>query len=242
MWTTVSNVIPETDCDFLVKKISKVLRLNDRNHFVQNGKTYFQKNLIDLIKINDHIENKFNVKCFDQHDAIHHAFLLYKQNNGSATELHQDRSYWENLETRSTMFTCWIALEKISSLNATLKLDKRNYVKSNSFKPRSDGILFSHVDSKYLGGESSSVINNLDEKEILKNLQPITLEKGDMIVFDSFEPHASTKNSSNEVRKALKVVYSSSAIKNHLVSKKALNYGLITAYSYMIYNKIYNKF
>jgi ectoine hydroxylase-related dioxygenase (phytanoyl-CoA dioxygenase family) len=180
----------------------------ENRHFVEQGKKFFtapsrrkhlQKLALDIKKTIDFSRHM-------EHPVIQHAYLLYKSPGGPPTHLHQDRPYWVDIEEDATMITLWIFLEDIDLDKGCLKLnEQRRFTLDEGYLFNREQDLLPHVTEESLKG-FGRVIPREQATALEAPLKPVPGKRGDLVIFDAFELHASMPNTTGNIRRALKIV------------------------------------
>lgn len=206
MYSIYKNVLTNQLCDEIVNSIGQKYLKGEKRHFESNGKNFFNTatGFLLLKKILKELNFKTDIINFYNNPNIDHAYLLLKPPGGNKTPPHQDRPFWEKKEPKiSSMITCWIALQDIDEKNGCLELGDN--LSSNLCDFNKNQKLYEH---KILGSKSGNFNYILNDKKFdSKKLKPLSIRKGDLIAFDSFEVHSSTENLSSSHRLSLKIVF-----------------------------------
>lgn len=208
MWSKQKNIVSPETIKAVVDASQHIAEKSEDRHFVAEGKSFFRKNSELLNRVHREIDQAVRLRDRLRTPAVNHAFLLYKSGPGPATKAHQDRPYWLDIEDRCTMFTVWIALDAIDENKGALRLNPKNETDLDGFFANlGDKPLLSHVDDKYGGGGFATTIDDTIAREIEAEMTDQPVGSGDIVLFDAFEPHSSTKNGSTDTRLAMKIVY-----------------------------------
>lgn len=226
MWTRLNRPLSSEVVDAILKDASELEGVVEHRHFVRAGKKFFKKKpgynyLRSIIR---HIDREISLNQQWIEPAIHHTFLLYKSPGGPATNLHQDRPYWTTIENDISMMTFWIALEEIDSKMGCLKLNPFDFVSPLNFKQlNTPAEVYPHVKEE---GESNQHVAESLVSRLEENIAPVPVKKGDVIIFDAFQLHASEKNSTQKTRRAMKIVIGErDSMSGYLIALNALDPG-----------------
>jgi ectoine hydroxylase-related dioxygenase (phytanoyl-CoA dioxygenase family) len=167
---------------------------------MENGDTFLRQILLGLI-------SKVDLFSLYEDPVVHHSFLLAKMPNGVATRLHQDRPYWGEIEdSPPSMATAWFSLGDINEGNGCLLLNMDNETSEiRHFNTRP--LIIDHFDDSYTDQQGALTIPEPQASLLLKSFSPVKVGVGDLIFFDSYEPHCSTGNASETPRLAFKIVF-----------------------------------
>lgn len=208
MWFRIENALSDRMIESVLSKSGAIARMQEDRHFVKAGKTFFNDNPRLLLSIHEEVSKALGLADHAPALAINHGFLLYKSGPGPATRCHQDRPYWLDIEPSCTMFTVWLALGDVSETMGSLTLNPDTEVHPTTFfAGYRRGELLEHVDDQYGGGGFTITLPEDVARTLEKGLRPQPMKRGDLVVFDAFEPHASTANDEATTRLAMKIVY-----------------------------------
>ncbi len=213
MWTVIEGAIS----DEAVNATLELVDLADapaevERHFRVEGKTAFltPRGMRRLRLLLAEISRAVDLEKLYREPAVAHAFFLIKSRNGPATKLHQDRGYWQSLESRPTMATFWIALEDVGPENGGLLLDPAHRISADEIARLNDPSqpLYDHERDHY-GAEKvtafATVIAEPEASRVSATLEPVRCRRGDLVIFDSLEAHESAANTQAD-RLAMKIV------------------------------------
>ena len=208
MWFRIPNALSDATIDAILSKSGAIAQTHEDRRFVKAGKTFFRDNSKLLMSVHDDVAKAMGLAELAPRQAINHAFLLYKSGPGPATRCHQDRPYWFDIEPECTMFTLWLALGDVTESMGSLTLSPDNEVHAPTFfSGYKSGHLLDHEDDQYGGGGFTITLPDDVAESLAKDLRPQPMKRGDLVVFDAFEPHASTANEEATTRLAMKIVY-----------------------------------
>lgn len=208
MWFRIENALSDQVIDTVLAKSGAIAQTQEDRHFVKAGKTFFNDNPKLLLSIHEEVAQAMNLAAHAPGLAINHSFLLYKSGPGPATRCHQDRPYWLDIEPSCTMFTVWLALGDVTQTMGSLTLNPDTEVDAATFfAGYREGEMLEHVDDQYGGGGFTITLPDAVADTLAKDLRAQPMKRGDLVVFDAFEPHASTANDEATTRLAMKIVY-----------------------------------
>ncbi len=208
MWFHVENAVDDATIDPILEASGVIANAVEDRHFVKAGKTFFEDNPRFLKSVHRAVSHAIGLPQYAAPLAINHAFLLYKSGPGPATRCHQDRPYWLDVEETCSMFTVWIALGDVEEEMGALTLNPETRVDPKTFfMGYRNGTMMEHQDDAYGGGGFTITLPEAAVADIEPLLKSVPMKRGDIVVFDAFEPHASTANTSEETRLSMKVVY-----------------------------------
>lgn len=208
MWFRIENALSDQVIAAVLSKSGEIAQTHEDRHFVKAGKTFFNDNPKLLLSVHGEVAAAMDLATHAPALAINHSFLLYKSGPGPATRCHQDRPYWLDIEPSCTMFTVWLALDDVTKTMGSLTLNPETEVDANRFfAGYKQGTMLDHVDDQYGGGGFTITLPEDVANTLAKDLTPQPMKRGDLVVFDAFEPHASTANDVATTRLAMKIVY-----------------------------------
>lgn len=208
MWALIEKAVGIETIDPVIAASEHLSNISQDRHFVSDGRGFFSNysGFLFLKNIMSDISRHLDFFHHMKNPVIHHSYLLYKSAGGPATHLHQDHDYWKNIPSCETMVTLWLFMDDIDSSKGCLTLNLNNrfdYKSGYLFNTKRDAI--EHVSDSVDKG-FSRYIDEKTAQAIMPNLVPVEGKKGGLVIFDSYEPHASMPNISGEMRKALKIV------------------------------------
>lgn len=227
MWFRVPTAITDSAIDAVLLKSGAIADTQEDRHFVAAGKTFFRDHQKLLLGVHREVAQALDLSKFVPRHAINHSFLLYKSGPGPATRCHQDRPYWLDIEPDCTMFTVWVALEDVTENMGALTLNPANEVDLETFfSGYKSGTLLDHRDDQYGGGGFSITLPDDVAAQFAADFVPQPMKRGDIVVFDAFEPHASTDNAADTTRLAMKLVYGDpDSMASYLIGPEKLQSG-----------------
>ena len=206
MWTKLNHPLDPRLVVALRDHFSSLDGVFEDRHFVRGGKKFFKKQRgFDYLRsILRHIEKELPLSKKWRLPAIHHAYPLYKSAGGPATTPHQDRPYWTTVENEVSMMTFWIALDDIDKQMGCLRLNRSQFVRLSDFKSMNAAAeIHPHIKE---GNDLAQHITKDVAARLAEKMEPISVKKGEIILFDAFQVHASEQNSTDQTRRAMKVV------------------------------------
>lgn len=210
MWSRVNRALSEETIAAVLRESREIAAAREDRHFVFEGKKFFLTRPKLLRRIHLEVDRALGLRQRVKSPALNHAFLLFKSGPGPATKAHQDRAYWLDIETDCSMFTVWIALERIDGGKGALMLNPSGQSGLDDFfKGINRGELLAHHPDQYGGGGFTTVLDDGLAANLRANMTAQEADAGDVILFDAFEPHASTENTQSAPRLAMKLVYGS---------------------------------
>lgn len=228
MWTKLTNVVSTKTIEQTLNAARSLIDLSEDRHFVREGKNFFDTRAKLLKTIHKDVDTTLNLRKRMKDPAVNHSFLLFKSGPGPATKPHQDRPYWLKVEDKCTMFTAWIALGPIDETQGALRLNLSNEVNLEEFFSgiASEREILPHSKDQYAGGGFTTILEEQVAAKLEENMVPIKVDAGDVVLFDAFEPHSSTQNSSPSPRLAMKIVYGEKwSMKTYLIDFNKLEIG-----------------
>jgi len=214
MWTILNSRINADTVDRIIQEAADHARLREDRHFVTAGKSFFGHRVLAperaelLFAIHRDIAAQIPFRDLFEVPSIDHAYLLFKSPGAPATAVHQDRPFWVEKEPTPTQFTCWISLTRIDAHNGALTLNPASKVDPAEIgRFNTGGTLYPHRDFVYGADHSALAMETEHAERLAVAMIPTVAEAGEVIIFDGFEPHGSTDNTSTESRLALKIVY-----------------------------------
>lgn len=213
MWSTLESQVSVENIDALLSRASTVITTNDVKEIVFSGKDFFGSESVengnfDLLKrIHLNVWPKISDQFAFNLPVIDHSYLLIKNPGGAVTKMHQDRPYWVRKESVATIFSVWIALGGISKKNGGLLLSRQNEVSPDDLSSFNTGSALEHEEIAESDGSFPLLIPEDVASGLQESMESIDMEKGDAILFDSFEPHMSSANTSESPRLAMKIAY-----------------------------------
>lgn len=224
MWSKQKNVVSSETIAAILAASRHIAEKSEDRHFIAEGKSFFRDKADLLGRLHKDIDQTLSLRTRLKNPAVNHAFLLYKSGPGPATKAHQDRPYWLDIESSCTMFTVWIALDRIDEQKGALRLNPKNEVDLDVFfAGLGDKPLLPHEKDQYGGGGFATTIPDDLAQDLERDMAGQPVDAGDLILFDAFEPHSSTENASSATRLAMKIVYGErTSMKSYLADLDAL--------------------
>ena len=219
MWAKLTSRISDEIIASLLERAKDLLG-SDSKEAINWGKTFFtvdepNPENIDLLKqIHCKLWPEISVDFSDP--VIDHASLLIKSPGGAPTRLHQDSAYWNERESKPSIFSVWIALEDMSKEKGGLMLLQQNEVEMSCMSTFNSGSTYEHeqVQDVTVSGGFPLLIVEPIASQLEKTMVLIELQKGESVAFDSYEPHMAALNTTNTPRLAMKVAYADGAANN----------------------------
>ena len=225
MWCRLTSRVADEHVDALLGRADAVVSSSDHQETVNwDGKDFFvgespRDNNFDLLR-QFHLEiwpEIFNVVAFEV-PVIDHASLLIKGAGAAGTAIHQDRPYWVRKEASPTIFSVWIALEKMSKERGGLMLCHDNQVGVSEMTSFNTGSVLEHEQGPPSGGFPISIPHHIAAR-MAESMRFVDMAKGEAVAFDSFEPHMSRPNTSATPRLAMKIAYAEGKDKTHYLTR-----------------------
>lgn len=213
MWCELKTRISSANIDALLQRAKSHLSTTDSTEVVSSGKDFFggddaENNNFDLLQsFHREIWPELAHRTGFEQPVVDHCYLLVKNPGGEFTRLHQDRPYWVRKDPEPSILSVWIALDDISEHNGGLILSDENKVGIDELPSFNSGPMLEHLPSNAESASFTLLIPEDTAAEMAKSMQPVTMAKGDAIVFDSFEPHMSSANNSDKPRLGMKIAY-----------------------------------
>ncbi len=221
MWSRLRSRLSDEVISTLVRRAAAVINAPDQQVFIKSGKDFFigesgQDNRDLLTAIHGSVWPEIRDLVSYQSPVVDHAILLIKGPGGSATNLHQDRPYWESRDPVPTIFSVWVALEAMTSEKGGLMLAQENEVPVAEISRFNAGTMIVH-EPFYQNLDDGFPITIPDQvaKDMGINMELVVMEAGEAVAFDSFEPHMAAPNATGSPRLAMKIAYSEGADKNY---------------------------
>lgn len=221
MWSRLQSRLPGDAISTLVDRADHIISAPDQQVFVQRGKDFFigesgTDNRDLLATIHGAVWPEISDLVSYTHPVVDHAILLIKGPGGSATNLHQDRPYWERRDPTPTIFSVWIALEAMTSEKGGLMLSRENEVPVAQMSRFNTGTKVDHeMLHKNLDDGFPITIPDQVAEEMGIHMKLVNMAAGEAVAFDSFEPHMAAPNTSASPRLAMKIAYSEGAGKTY---------------------------
>lgn len=193
MWKVVEDTIPEELRADLEQKICAWITkrgVDEGRHFDSRSKTFFDasfshskllRRLLDLPWTKTLIASRLT------DPVLQHAYPLIKAPGGPPTTFHQDRAFWTEMDNPPSMFTLWCAITDVNESNGCLRMA---YGEN----------LLEHEEVLTKAGKTLQLIDQPDDAS------DIRMHAGQVLLFDSMQPHGAFSNNTKKHRLALKIV------------------------------------
>lgn len=225
MWCKIESLVASESIDALLSRASKVASTGDSKEIVFAGKEFFGDSTIengnfDVLKpLHLDVWPAFSDQFDFDIPVIDHSYLLIKNPGGPVTRMHQDRPYWIRKESAATIFSVWIALDDISERNGALLLSRQNELSPDDLSSFNTGSVLEHDEVSDSDGSFPLLITEKVAADLRASMEPIDMDKGDALLFDSFEPHMSSANSTESPRLAMKIAYAEGQGSKHFLRR-----------------------
>ena len=212
MWSMLHTKVCNKNIDALMLRAETIIDSPDSQEFVFAGKTFFKPqadkhNNLDLLKrIHLDLWPEIVQRTNFREPVIDHSYLLFKCPGGVETKMHQDRIYWKHKETEPSIISVWIALEDLTAVKGGLLLSRENEVTSRLWTSFNTAGLLNHEEpAKTSSSSFTLLISQAIADKLAQSMEFIPLAKGQGLAFDSFEPHMSGANQTDEPRPVIKL-------------------------------------
>lgn len=169
-------------------------------HFDAGSKTFFTSTrrnsalLRDILCVPE-VRDFYSSRLEDP--VVQHAYPLIKAPGGPATTFHQDRVFWNTFDHPPSMFTLWFAISDVSPANGCLRM----------------------ASSMSELGEHRGVGGTFELDRQPDQSQDVPMRAGQIVFFDSFQPHGAHTNSTSDYRLAIKIALGERASMLHCFTK-----------------------
>lgn len=224
MWCRLRSRISYSNINAVLTRTGAIGAAADKKELVFAGKNFFgtdasDSDNLDLLRLL-HLDIWPEIRDEVSFDVpvVDHCYLLFKPPGGPATKMHQDRPYWIRKEPQATIISVWIALDAISADNGGLSLVQENKAEAGNLASFNSGSVLEHEEVPLSDGSFPLLIRDDIATEVAKSMVPVDMAKGEVIVFDSFEPHMAGANTTDSPRLALKIAYADKGSKKHYLT------------------------
>ena len=236
MWCRLNSRVSNSNINALLTRTGAIGATPDSGEIAFAGKEFFYNDAanganLDLLR-QLHLDIWPEIRDIVKFDVpvVDHCYLLFKSPGGRATRMHQDRPYWIKKEPQATIISVWIALDAITADNGGLSLVRENQVDVSDMSSFNSGTVLDHEEVELSDGSFPLLIREDVAKKVAETMVPVDMGKGDVIAFDSFEPHMANANTTDAPRLGMKIAYADKGIKKHyLVRVDELESGTTSA-------------
>lgn len=188
-YVVIKNCVPKDVIDYMLLVYDKISQMNDfvlQNQFLNSGRiqsTQIRNTIVNEIKKTSNIviENIANVQNCEFNTGG--SFQIKPASDKSMLNPHQDTPIIDEQQFYASYI--WIPLTNMTKENGTLSVLPKSHLWGNHQRSLNVPWVFAE-----------------HTKLLWKYMQPIEVELGDVICFDSATIHASSANLSNELRLA----------------------------------------